>query len=150
MGILFVKTPFVYWEMECYTNVALLLASHSTIIPHANINTCPLPAGLLGYVVRANKWCTRDIHNRILIRVCLSRVLENKGIWKYYTGIAFWFAQHSTTEHANVNTCPIAVPPLGCSECRLIQVPLGVYRVFQTFFWPAEFPGYHQCQQESQ
>ena len=34
--------------------------------------------------------------------------------------------------------------------CRLIQVSLGIYRVFQTFFWPAEFPGYHQCQQESQ
>ena len=34
--------------------------------------------------------------------------------------------------------------------CRLIQVSLGVYRVFQTFSWPAEFPGYHQCQQESQ
>ena len=35
-------------------------------------------------------------------------------------------------------------------KCRLIQVSLGVYRVFQMFFWPAEFPGYHQCQQESQ
>ena len=35
-------------------------------------------------------------------------------------------------------------------NCRLIQVSLGIYRVFQTFFWPAEFPGYHQCQQESQ
>ena len=34
--------------------------------------------------------------------------------------------------------------------CRLIQVSLGVYRVLYTFFWPAEFPGYHQCQQESQ
>ena len=34
--------------------------------------------------------------------------------------------------------------------CRLIQVSLGVYRVFQMFFRPAEFPGYHQCQQESQ
>ena len=34
--------------------------------------------------------------------------------------------------------------------CRLIQVSLGIYRVFQMFFWPAEFPGYHQCQQESQ
>ena len=34
--------------------------------------------------------------------------------------------------------------------CRLIQVSLGVYRVFQTFFGPAEFPGYHQWQQESQ
>ena len=33
---------------------------------------------------------------------------------------------------------------------RLIQVSLGVYRVFQMFFGPAEFPGYHQCQQESQ
>ena len=36
------------------------------------------------------------------------------------------------------------------STCRLIQVSLGVYRVLYTFFWPAEFPGYHQCQQESQ
>ena len=34
--------------------------------------------------------------------------------------------------------------------CRLIQVSLGIYRVFQMCFWPAEFPGYHQCQQESQ
>ena len=34
--------------------------------------------------------------------------------------------------------------------CRLIQVSLGVYRVLYTFFWPAEFPGYHQWQQESQ
>ena len=36
------------------------------------------------------------------------------------------------------------------SLCRLIQVSLGVYRVLYTFFWPAEFPGYHQWQQESQ
>ena len=34
--------------------------------------------------------------------------------------------------------------------CRLIQVSLGVYRVLYMFFWPAEFPGYHQWQQESQ
>ena len=34
--------------------------------------------------------------------------------------------------------------------CRLKQVSLGIYRVLYTFFWPAEFPGYHQCQQESQ
>ena len=34
--------------------------------------------------------------------------------------------------------------------CRLIQVSLGIYRVLYTFFLPAEFPGYHQCQQESQ
>ena len=34
--------------------------------------------------------------------------------------------------------------------CRLIQVSLGVYRMLYTFFWSAEFPGYHQWQQESQ
>ena len=34
--------------------------------------------------------------------------------------------------------------------CGLIEVSPGIYRVFQTFFGPAESPGYHQCQQESQ
>ena len=34
--------------------------------------------------------------------------------------------------------------------CRLIQVTLGIYRVLYMIFWPAEFSGYHQCQQESQ
>ena len=36
------------------------------------------------------------------------------------------------------------------SEGRLIQMSLGIYRVLYMFFWPAEFPGYYQCQQESQ
>ena len=36
------------------------------------------------------------------------------------------------------------------NKCRLIEVSLGGYIRFYTFFWPAEFPGYHQWQQESQ
>ena len=35
-------------------------------------------------------------------------------------------------------------------RCRLSEVSLGIYSVFQMFFWPAEFPGYHQWQQKSQ
>ena len=34
--------------------------------------------------------------------------------------------------------------------CELLEVSLGGYIRFYTFFWPAEFPGYHQWQQESQ
>ena len=34
--------------------------------------------------------------------------------------------------------------------CRLLGVSLGSYLWFYMFFWPAEFPGYHQWQQESQ
>ena len=46
------------------------------------------------------------------------------------------------------NVDAATMPPM--NNCRLIEVSLGVYRVLYTFFWPAEFPGYHQCQQESQ
>ena len=34
--------------------------------------------------------------------------------------------------------------------CRLISGVPGGFWAFHTFFWPAEFPGYHQWQQESQ
>ena len=59
---------------------------------------------------------------------------------------------HSPPCHTPYPTACWGTYPLWTDRhlCRLIQVPLGVYRVFQTFFWPAEFPWYHQCQQESQ
>ena len=53
---------------------------------------------------------------------------------------------HLATLPTGVTSPCISVEP----PCRLIQVSLGVYRVLYTFFWPSEFPGYHQWQQESQ
>ena len=39
---------------------------------------------------------------------------------------------------------------VGKCICELLEVSLGSYIPFYMFFWPAEFPGYHQWQQESQ
>ena len=61
-----------------------------------------------------------------------------------YTSPHTFHAPLNASLWAPLHDCP------HLSICRLIQVSLGIYRVFQTFFWPAEFPGYHQCQQESQ
>ena len=60
----------------------------------------------------------------------------------------------SATSPLSVSTCTLStqggVRESIYSRCRLIKVSLAVYRVLYTFFWPAEFPGYHQWQQESQ
>ena len=57
---------------------------------------------------------------------------------------------HPPSSHGNKYALTVICVLPGWTWCRLIQVSLGVYRVFQMFFGPAEFPGYHQCQQESQ
>ena len=53
--------------------------------------------------------------------------------------------QQIKTLIAKANNTPIDIMTgIYQLQCRLIQVSLGIYRVLYTFFWPAEFPGYHQ------
>ena len=81
-------------------------------------------------------------------------------IWEYCPTPFFAKVSPKITPMENcenkLNKIGLSQNPIGIgtrlyrTPCRLIQVSLGVYRVLYTFFLPAEFPGYHQCQQESQ
>ena len=77
--------------------------------------------------------------------------LETKFVSEYTT-CPSQFLQMRMVLHQIVRGGVSLIHSMKCPacQCRLIQVSLGVYRVLYTFFWPAEFPGYHQCQQESQ
>ena len=86
--------------------------------------------------------------------------LALQDIWEYCRTLFYQiFAKNYPFDQNNENKLnkhgllldPIVIGTRLCiTSIRLIQVSLGVYRVLYTFFWPAEFPGYHQWQQESQ
>ena len=80
----------------------------------------------------------------------VNQKIKKKGRENIFLHLYTGFGVKIQNTHRYRNSATFWTSHQSALNCRLIQVSLGVYRVFQTFFGPAEFPGYHQCQQESQ